>query len=148
MNWWSGWKVGKTNFGWSLWVQNSQNCPKYISREPLVLESWLTSQNNCNTGFTMGGLRYVYPSDKWKCTKNTIFYFLGLIMTKLHDSSYRVNLLLNKIGWLLKVTTRVDLHDFFSGLIWLNFKSYHITWTIYHVKLADFSKWIKGPLFY
>ena len=49
-----------------------QNYPKSISREPLVVESWLTTQNDHKAYFIIGFLRYVYPSDKFP--ENTFFF--------------------------------------------------------------------------
>ena len=37
---------------------------------------------------------------------------------------------------------------FFLGLIWWNSKSFHITRTIYHIKLADLLKWPTDPSLY
>lgn len=58
------------------WAQKPQNSPKLISREPLVVEDWLTYQNHCMIWFTISGLRYVYTSDKWKCPKICILVAL------------------------------------------------------------------------
>ena len=43
------------------------------SHETLVVESWRARQNYRKTWFTTSVLRYLYPSDKRKCFKNTIF---------------------------------------------------------------------------
>ena len=52
-----------------------QNCPKSISHEPLVVESWLTPQNDWKTWFTIGILKYVYLSGSRKCPKKSFFCF-------------------------------------------------------------------------
>ena len=67
------------------WTQKPQNCSKSISRELLVLRSWLTSQNNRKTWFAIGVLRYVHPSENRRCLKNTSFFFWGLTKMKLYD---------------------------------------------------------------
>ena len=79
LTWWSGWKVGKTHFWGQNWTPTPPpppNCPKSTSCKPLVIQSWLTPQNDCKTWFNMGVLRYAYPSDNGKRSKNTIFCFL------------------------------------------------------------------------
>ena len=40
---------GQNPFFGQNWTQNSQNCPKSISREPLVIESWLIHENDHKT---------------------------------------------------------------------------------------------------
>ena len=101
LTWWSGWKVGET--------QKPYNYLKSISREPLVVESWLIHQNDRKTSFTMDVLRHVYPSDSRKCPQNTFFVFWGLIITKLCDFPYLVNRRSYKNGWPLKMNARMDL---------------------------------------
>ena len=49
----------------------------YLSREMLVAKSWLTSQNDRQTWFTMGFLKYVCPSDNRMCLQNAIFCVFG-----------------------------------------------------------------------
>ena len=63
LTWWSCWKVGKTHFLDQTWVQKPQNCPNSISHKPLVIESWLTPQNDGKTWITTSVLKYLYPSD-------------------------------------------------------------------------------------
>ena len=46
---------GQNQFWGQNGAQKSQNCPKFITHKLLVIESWLTSQNDCNTSFTEGG---------------------------------------------------------------------------------------------
>ena len=59
---------------------NPKNCPKSISRKPLIVESWLTLQNDRKNGFTLGVQRYAYyPSDNQMCPKNTIVGFWGVL---------------------------------------------------------------------
>ena len=59
-------------------VQKPPKCPKSIFREPLIVESCFTRQNDCSKfWFTIGVLRYLYLSDNWKCRKNTTFCLLG-----------------------------------------------------------------------
>ena len=65
--------MGETDFGDQNWTLKCRNCPKTISREPLIVESWLTPQNDHQNEFTIGVLRYVYPSDNRKCPKNVFF---------------------------------------------------------------------------
>ena len=54
-------------------------------------------------------LRYVYPSDNWKCLQNTFFVFWGLINTKLLGFLYVRNQQSYKNGWPFKMTTKIDL---------------------------------------
>ena len=46
-----------------------------ISGTIACIQSWLSSQNDCNNGFTMVVLRYVYPSDNQKSPKNAFIFF-------------------------------------------------------------------------
>ena len=107
--WWSDWKVGETHFGSQYWTQKHQNCPKSISRKPLVVESWLTPQNDRKTWFTIGVLRHVYFSDNRKSPKNTIFCFLGPFNDKVAWFSISGELPIFKNGWPLKMSV-VDMY--------------------------------------
>ena len=107
--WWSDWKVGETHFGGQYWAQKHQNCPKSISRKPLVVESWLTPQNDRKTWFTIGVLRHVYFSDNRKSPKNTIFCFLGPFNDKVAWFSISDELPIFKNGWPLKMSV-VDMY--------------------------------------
>lgn len=78
--WWSGWKLDQTYFLGHNWTQKSHNCPKSISPEPFVVESWFTPQNDRNTYFIISVL---YPSDNRKCPKNTAFCFMGPYIDKI-----------------------------------------------------------------
>ena len=49
----------------------------FVSRDPPVVLSWLTPQNDRKNAFTMDVVRYVYPSDNRKCPKSTFFVVLG-----------------------------------------------------------------------
>ena len=144
--WWSGWKVSKTHFLGQNWAQEPQNCPKSISRELLVVESWLTPQNDRKTWFTMGSLRYEYLSDYWKCPKDCMIFHKSWTARriKLVDPSKWPQ------EWINDGCSEIclPLFLFFSGLIWWNFKSFHIRRTIYHIKLAGISKWLKDPSLY
>ena len=92
------------------WAQKPWNCPKKLSRKLLIVESWLTLQNDCKAWFIMGVLRYVYFSDSCKCPNKTSFLvFWGPVMTNLHDYPYLMNLWSYKISWHLKMITRMDL---------------------------------------
>ena len=111
LTWWSGQKLDKTHFLSENWTQKPQNCSKSISRELLVLRSWLTSQNNRKTWFAIGVLRYVHPSENRRCHKNTSFFFFF--------GSYKDEIIwFSIIAWTagriklvdpLKMTTRMDL---------------------------------------
>ena len=48
---WSGWKMGETIFFGQNWAPKPQHCPKSISCELLVIESWLTHLNDWKTWF-------------------------------------------------------------------------------------------------
>ena len=169
--------MGETHFLCRNWVQKPQNCPKSISREPLVVESCLTTQNDWKTWFTTGIFRYTHPSNNRKCPKITISVFWGLIMTQLDDFPYLVNRRSYKVSWPHKIITGmgliwgfyntytpqatksnqkwkdkekyfyVCLFLFFSGLIWRNFKIFCFMRRICQIKLAELSKWPKD-LFY
>ena len=160
-------KGGRKSFFGPNWAQKLQNCPKSIFHEVLVIESWLTPQNDRKTWFTMGALRYVYPSENRKCPKKTFFCFWGLIMIKLifHTSGTAGRITLvdpqkwpeewiyygrSKICIPLKQpeVPKNGLFLFFLGLIWRNFEIFYITRTKYQIKLADLSKWPKDPSFY
>ena len=71
-------KGGQNPFFGPTFGPQTPKCPKSIPREPLVVESWLTALHDSKIWFTMGVLRYVYPSDNRKYPKNN-FFFLGLI---------------------------------------------------------------------
>ena len=98
-----------THFGGQYWAQKHQNCPKSISRKPLVVESWLTPQNDRKTWFTIGVLRHVYFSDNRKSPKNTIFCFLGPFNDKVAWFSIFGELPIFKNGWPLKMSV-VDMY--------------------------------------
>ena len=148
-----GWKqfLGK-NRAWK-----SQNCSKSISRKSLVVESWLTPQNDHRTWLTMVVLKIQF------------FVFWGVIMAKLYDFPYLVNRRLCKVDWPSKqpqewiyygcskiypsdnrkcLFLQKCFSKIFLGLSKWNFKNFHITRTIYQIKLADISKWPKDPSFY
>ena len=73
LTWRSSQKLGETHFLGQNWAQKPQICPKSVSGESLVVESCFIYQNDRQTGFALGFLGYVYPSDNRKCPKNTIF---------------------------------------------------------------------------
>ena len=77
LTWFSGWKMDKTYILGQNLPSKPPNCPKFISRKPFVVESWLTLQNDHKDYFTMGVVRFVYPSEKHECPEKTIFCFLG-----------------------------------------------------------------------
>ena len=169
--------MGETHFLCRNWVQKPQNCNKSISREQLVVQSCLTTQNDWKTWFTTGVFRYTHPSNNRKCSKITISVFWGLIMTQLDDFPYLVNRRSYKVSWPHKIITGmgliwvfyntytpqttksnqkwkdkekyfyVCLFLFFSGLIWRNFKIFCFMRRICQIKLVELSKWPKG-LFY
>ena len=86
-----------------------QNFPKSISRKPFVVESWLPPQNDRKIYFTMGALiMYTTPTTE-VALKIQSSVFLGLIMTKLLDFPYLLNHWSHKVGWVLKMTARMDL---------------------------------------
>ena len=60
LTWWSGWQMGETHFLGQSSAQKPQNWPKSMFCDPLVVESWLTPQNDYKTWFTMGLFRYIY----------------------------------------------------------------------------------------
>ena len=51
-----------------------------MSREPLVAESWLTLQHDCQNGFTMGVPRYLYPSDNPGSAQKMYIFFWPNVM--------------------------------------------------------------------
>ena len=69
----------------------------------------MTPQNDRKIWFTTRDLRYLYPSDNWKCPKSTILSFLGSCNYELQDFPYLVNHRSYKVGWPLKMTARFDL---------------------------------------
>ena len=141
------------------------NCPKSIFCQLLVIEAWLIPQNDCKTWLIMNVQRFACRSDNWNCPKNIYFLFFGAFIRKLHEFPDLVNSWSNKVGWPLQN----DLKNGFTLCIlryvypsdnwkcpksdslvfpnlWQNFKSFHITGTIYHIKFADFSKHLKKHL--
>ena len=98
---------GENSFLGLKLVPKALNMP--ISREPFVVEKWLTPQNDGKTYFTVGVLEYAYPCDNWKCPKS-IFFF---------------------IFWALLWRNCMVFHiSIFPGPI-CNFKSFHITKTMH-----------------
>ena len=75
LNWWSDWKESKTSFLGQNWTQNCQNSLKSISRESLVVESWLTPQNDRQKG------------REGRDSKISISWELNIIAIKLADLS-------------------------------------------------------------
>ena len=137
----------------------------HISQQ-LVVEVWLTPQNDCMTQFAMGGLRYADPSYNWKCPKNIYFYFMEPYNDEIAWFSISRELPVAQSwltpqndcqkGFTMRVLRYVypsynwkcPLFLFFLGLWLWNFKSFHIMRTIYHIKWADLSKWSKDAPFH
>ena len=161
--------MSETTFGVQNWAQKSQNYQKSISREPLVVESCLTTQNKSKTWFTTGGLRYVYPLDNRKFPKNIIFCFWGLFNDKIAWFSVSRELPVvknwlipqndNKNGFTMNVLRYLYASDnrkcpkneffyFFSRSLNDEISKVSISREPYIIKLADFSKWPKDPSFY
>ena len=69
----------------------------------------MTPQNDRKTWFTVGGLGNAYPSNYWRSPKIQFFVLWDHIIPKLQDFPYLVNRRSYKVGWLLKMTTRMDL---------------------------------------
>ena len=162
LTWWSDRKVSKTYFLGQNWPQKSQNCPKSISREPLYKVSYplkMTARHRL-----LSVVWDVYTPQTTGSSLKILFFcfFLGLIMTKMYDFTYLVNHWSCKVGWspqewiyfecckicILLRQREVPKNAFVCGFIKWNFKSFHITRTIYHIKLADLAQWPKEPSFY
>ena len=102
-------KGGRNPFWGPILGPKAPKFPKSISREPLVVESWLTPQNDRNTWFTIGVLRHVYFSDNQKSPKNTIFWFLEPYNDKVAWFSISGELPIFENGWPLKMSV-VDMY--------------------------------------
>ena len=61
-----------------FWSKSGYRTPK-MAQIPCLKNAgrWLSPLNDHITWFTMSCLRYVYPSNNWKCPKNTSFWFFG-----------------------------------------------------------------------
>ena len=79
-----------------------------VSREPPVVQSRLTPQNEHKNGFTTDFLRYVYSSDNRNCPRNVFLCFFGALYYKISKVSisqelqvflFKPTLLYPKPGW-------------------------------------------------
>ena len=109
--------LSKIHFWSQNWVRKPQNSPKSICCESLVVESWLIPQNDQKTWFTMGVLKYVFPSDNWMFTKNIFLWFLG---------PYN-----DEVVWILYLMNHRSLVDFSKWLQeWIYYKCSKICITL------------------
>ena len=109
--------LSKTHFWSQNLVRKPQNSPKSICCESLVVESWLIPQNDQKTWFTMGVLKYVFPSDNWTFTKNIFLWFLG---------PYN-----DEVVWILYLMNHWSLVDFSKWLQeWIYYKCSKICITL------------------
>ena len=76
---------------------------KSVSHEPLVVERWLTPQNDRKTRFTIGVVIHIYPSDKLKCPKMHFILILGPYRGNFEN--FHPKPMVAKSGFTLKMTT-------------------------------------------
>ena len=119
-------KCPKDTILYLLGPYNDETAWFFISHETLVLQSKLTSQNNCKNRFTMGALRYACLSDNWKYPK--ISRKLYIVLNWLKDREIHLSITViytsrtkgNGLKWEFRSSFERDFQDFLRNLIYYN----------------------------